>query len=122
MKKKSTPLVKELIDLGFKPYSAKAMVALLDMGKGNSVQIAEAAGIPRTSVYGVMKDLVDRSLAAPALGYGPTLWEVGGTNFTERWSQALVVLSLEAEQALHEYHMGLARLADKIQVSAPVSA
>lgn len=120
--KKQTPLVGDLIDLGFKPYSAKAMVALLDLGKGNSVQIAETAGIPRTSVYGVLEDMVDRGLAARALGYGPAVWVVEGDLSAERWRTVLAVLSLEAEQALNDYHEGLGRLAVKIQGSAAVSA
>jgi sugar-specific transcriptional regulator TrmB len=48
-----------LRQLGLTEYGARCYVALLSLKSGDAAAIAEAAEVPRTKVYGVLRDLAD---------------------------------------------------------------
>jgi len=63
-----------LVDLGLRPYAAKALVALAARDDGNTVELAEVSGVPRTSIYGAMEEAVRLRLAVQLPTTGVARW------------------------------------------------
>lgn len=55
----SRGVVEALQRLGLTEYAARCYAALVGMGSVEAAAVADAAEVPRTRVYGVLKDLVD---------------------------------------------------------------
>lgn len=67
-------LRREFEELGLTPYEARVLLALLRLGSTNTLQLARASGVPRTSTYQVLEDLRIKRLAERLPGQGPALW------------------------------------------------
>ena len=60
-----SPRVLETLQrLGLTEYGARCYAALVGLGEAEASAIADAADVPRTKVYGVLKDLVDSGWVA----------------------------------------------------------
>lgn len=68
------PLLRGFQHLGLSPYEARVLVALLRRGSGNSVDLAQLSGVPRTAVYPVLQGLGIKGLAERMHGPGPAVW------------------------------------------------
>jgi len=55
-------LVEALKTFGLSEYEAKVLLALIAKGELTAKEISEYSGVPRTSVYDVMKSLIDKGL------------------------------------------------------------
>lgn len=77
---KRTVKVQDLQALGLRPYQARVLVALVDAGTANSATLHTASGVPRTSIYKVMDDLIKLGLVHPVqvAGCGPAVWATNG--------------------------------------------
>jgi len=106
--------VDDLVDLGLKPYEAKAVLGLMALPdrQGTSTEIAETGGLPRTSVYGTMDGLIKRGLAETVATVGLSKWTVGS------WDVLLSRLDWEANQSLAAYRRRLRSVAQKVQAGA----
>ena len=71
-------LWREFVELGLVPYEARALVALLAFGAGKAPEIAQLAGVPRTSMYLTLEALCTKGLAERLPGDGPTMWAAPG--------------------------------------------
>lgn len=68
-----------LEQLGLSHYEARVLDALATMGTGNTVEIAERSGVPRTSVYVACATLVEAGLIGRELTVRPpSRWVSGG--------------------------------------------
>ena len=69
------PLQRELQDLfGLGLYESRVLLSLLRVASASAVQIAQFAGVPRTSVYQALQSLSLKGLAERAPGSGAALW------------------------------------------------
>lgn len=97
-------LRRELQHLGLRPYAARILLALLHAGSGNSAQLAELSGVPRTSIYQVMEGLARQGLVEVVPTHGPTVWTSQG------WEAVIDVLDALEEERLREHHARTTRL------------
>ncbi len=67
-------LRREFEELGLTPYESRVLLALLSLGSTNTLRLARASGVPRTSTYQVLEDLRIKRLAERLPGDGPALW------------------------------------------------
>lgn len=67
-------LRREFQDLGLSPYEARLLLAMLQLGPANTLQLAQASGVPRTSTYPVLEGLGEKQLAYRIPGEGPAVW------------------------------------------------
>lgn len=86
-----------LQDLGLRPYDAKVLVALVDIGQAGTNELAEASGVPRTSIYKVMEDLDARGIVQVLPRCRPAVWTTRG------WKAILDTLESEAIEQLTSY-------------------
>jgi len=91
-------LRRELQELGLRTYEARAVVALLQVDSANSAELAELAGLPRTSTYEVMAGLIHQGLALRVAKRGPAAWSGVG------WAAVLDALDAAEEQRLRYHH------------------
>ncbi len=54
--------LKKIMDLGLTEYQARAYLALLELGASTASQIPSVSRVPRTRVYGTMKQLHEKGL------------------------------------------------------------
>src|SRR5271156_4695319 len=57
------PLTIALGELGFSPYEARAYAALVARSPGNGYEVAKAAAIPTSKIYGTLQRLQQRGAA-----------------------------------------------------------
>ena len=55
-------LVEALKTFGLSEYEAKVLLALIAKGELTAKEVSEYSGVPRTSVYDVIKSLMDKGL------------------------------------------------------------
>lgn len=72
------PLVRGFQDLGLSPYESRVLLALLQRGSANSVELSKRSGVPRTAVYPVLQGLGMRGMADRVAGPGPAVWASPG--------------------------------------------
>lgn len=67
-----TPLIPRLQpvfeELGLNGYQARVLLALLQAGSATAIRLGELSGVPRTSVYPVLKELSAKRLATQVAG------------------------------------------------------
>ncbi len=68
--------------LGLTSYQARLLVVLCTAGDANSAELAEASGVPRTSIYAAMAGLAARGLVT----VGQERWNV---RWSAEWPQVL---------------------------------
>lgn len=88
----------ELQRLGLRPYAARLLLALLRSGSGNSAQLAELSGVPRTSVYQVMQTLTEQGLVEAGATHGPMVWTCPG------WEVVVDLLDATEEERVRQHH------------------
>lgn len=71
-------LGRELEELGLSSYEARILLALLQLGSANSVELAKVSSVQRTSVYPVLQGLIAKGLAELLPGDGPATWTSPG--------------------------------------------
>jgi len=69
---------REFEELGLSPYQAGVLLALMRLGSANSLQLARASAVPRTSTYQVLEELGLKGLAVRIPGDGPAVWASPG--------------------------------------------
>lgn len=94
----------ELQELGLRPYAARILLALIHAGSGNSAQLAELSGVPRTSIYQVMQALADQGLVEQVPTHGPAVWTSAG------WEAVVDVLDALEEERVRLHHARTQRL------------
>ena len=101
--------VDDLVAVGLKGSEARALLGLLALpdATGTSSEIAKAAALPRTAVYGYMQSLVDRGLVTAVASVGPSRWTAGS------WEALLKRLDSVASEALDEYRRRLRTLSER---------
>lgn len=62
MSERAAAAVESLVRLGLRTYEAKVFVGLQRLGTGTASEIADAAEVPRSQVYGAAEDLEERGL------------------------------------------------------------
>lgn len=88
----------ELQELGLYSYAARLLLALLRVGSGSSAQLAELSGVPRTSVYRVMKALTEQGLVEAVPSFGPAVWTYPG------WEVVVDLLDAAEEERVRQHH------------------
>ena len=97
-------LRRELQALGLRPYAARLVLALLRAGSGNSAELAELSGVPRTSIYQVMAALTEQGLAVAVPTRGVAVWTC------PPWDVLVDVLDAAEEERLRDHHARTTRL------------
>ena len=69
---------RELEEMGLSPYEARVVLALLRLGSASGAQLARVSGVPRTSVYSVLEDLVTKRLVERLPGEKAAVWASPG--------------------------------------------
>lgn len=59
-----TDLIKELTQLGLQDREAQVYVLLLQHGRSTAQTVAQAAGLPRASCYGILENLAEKNLVS----------------------------------------------------------
>lgn len=67
-------LIHEFEQLGFSPYESRILLALLQLGSGNTAQLARLSGVPRTSTYQILEELNRKGFAQQVPVEGPAVW------------------------------------------------
>lgn len=67
-------LADDLEELGLSPYEARVLLALLQLGSGNTFQLARISGVPRSSNYHILEALANKRVAVRLPGDGPAVW------------------------------------------------
>lgn len=93
------PQVERLAALGFTGYDAAVLSCLVYLGDANSAQLAEASGVPRTSIYGAADRLVARGLAEARDSRAGQRWSIDGETPGARWTRVTLRLADEARKA-----------------------
>lgn len=98
-------------DLCLTPYQARVMVALLQTGSANCLDLARLAGIPRTSIYQILDELDAKGVACRLPGTGPAVWaSVGRKDVLDR----LVALEQERLSQLKVRSAQVKEMLDKL--------
>lgn len=100
----------ELENLGLNGYEAKMVVALLRLGSATASVLATAAGVPRTSAYGVLEALEAKGLAEPRPGRTGVWASPGRAKVLERLQDAERRRWQEAESTVARAGALVARL------------
>jgi len=73
-------LERQLEDLGLSPYESRLVLALLELGSANTIQLARLSGVPRTSTYRVLEELQTKALVNRVEQPGPAVWRSPGAD------------------------------------------
>ena len=73
------------------------LLALLQVGRANSAELAELSGVPRTSIYQVMRSLTQQGMAEEVATRGPAEWTSPG------WEAVVDVLDAAEEERLRRH-------------------
>lgn len=95
---------RQLQELGLRPYETRVLVALLSAGTANTAELAELSGVPRTSIYQVMRSLTQQGMAEPVPNHGPAVWTSKG------WEAVLDALDAAQEERLRQHKARTAEL------------
>lgn len=106
-------LRRELQALGLRPYGARVLLALLVAGSGNSAQLAELSGVPRTSIYQVAEALAAQGLVEVVPTHGPAVWACRG------WEAVADALDAAEEERLRQHHASTRRLRQDLADAFP---
>lgn len=106
-------LRRELQALGLRPYAARLLLALLRAGSGNSAELAELSGVPRTSIYQVMAALTDQGLAEAVPTRGVAVWTC------PPWKVIVDLLDAAEEERLRDHHARTERLRRDLATTFP---
>lgn len=111
-------LRREFEDLGLSPYEARLLLAMLALGQANTLQLAQASGVPRTSIYPVLEGLAAKRLAHRLPADGPAVWAAKGRD------EILEQLDAAEQERLRQYRARTERvrslLAEAFPDEAPV--
>jgi len=108
-------LIRALEDVGLHPYEARVLLALLREGEAGSLRLATVSGVPRTSIYPVMKTLTKRGLAEPVPGFGAATWR------SETWEAVVDALDAAEENRLLQHHARTMHLRASLTKILPAS-
>lgn len=109
----SERLTHELEQLGFSPYEARILLALLGLGSGNTAQLARVSGVPRTSTYQILEELNRKGLAQRLAVDGPSVWGSPGRE------AVFDLIDAAEEERLRERRERTARLRDLVNEAIP---
>jgi sugar-specific transcriptional regulator TrmB len=109
----SERLVHELEELDFSPYEARILLALLNLGSGNTAQLSRVSGVPRTSTYQILEELNRKGLAQRLGGDGPAVWGSPGRD------AVFDLMDAAEEERLRERRERTARLRDLVSEAIP---
>ena len=112
------PNVEQLAALGFTGYDAAVLSCLVQLGEGDSSQIAAASGVPRTSVYGAAQRLVARGLALVVATRTGQRWSIPGLEPRARWGRTSRRL-VEEQHAAHADRLRRIATLDRLWRSSP---
>lgn len=112
----SERLVRELEALDFSPYEARILLALLSLGSGNTAQLSQVSGVPRTSTYQILEELNRKGLAQRLAGDGPAVWGSPGRD------AVFDLMDAGEEERLRERRERTARLRDLVDEAIPVDS
>jgi len=109
----SENLTQSLQELGLRPYEARVLVTLLRGGSAGSAQLAQLSGVPRTSIYPVMKTLIKRGLATQIPSDGSIAWTCNS------WVSVVDALDAAEEDRLQRHHARTSRLRQSLATVFP---
>ena|SRR3989338_984581 len=69
-----------LITLGFSEKYANIYLAILELGEASVIEIAQKAGLKRTTVYNILPDLLHRGLIKVTIKKGRRLFLIENVN------------------------------------------
>ncbi|HUR68125.1 MAG TPA: helix-turn-helix domain-containing protein [Candidatus Thermoplasmatota archaeon] len=104
-----------LRQLGLTEYGSRCYVALLSLKSGEAAEVAEAAEVPRTKVYAVLKDLADSGWVV-AGGGRPVVYRPAPPD--ERIAEAEKAIAQRAADALRELSARFAMGAQMVPMTA----
>ena len=108
-------LWREFVELGLVPYEARALVALLACGVAKAPDIAQLAGVPRTSMYQILEALSVKGLAERMPGGGPAMWAAPGRD------EVLERLRAAQAERLRAHEIRIERVREMLAESLPSS-
>jgi len=106
-------LLPDLEELGLNGSQARVLLALLQLGSGNSSEIARLAQVPRTAVYPVLQELEAKRLVGRVGAEGPALWSSPGRN------EVLDRLESGHEARIREQRLRVGRVRSTIEELVP---
>jgi sugar-specific transcriptional regulator TrmB len=106
-------LLPDLEELGVNGSQARVLLALLQLGTGNSSEIARLAQVPRTAVYPVLQELEVKRLVGRVAAQGPALWASPGRE------EVLDRLESAYEARMREQGARVARVRSTIEELVP---
>jgi sugar-specific transcriptional regulator TrmB len=106
-------LIHEFEELGLSPYEARILLALMQLGSGNTAQLARLSGVPRTSTYQILEELNRKGLAQRQAVDGPAVWASPGRE------DVFDRLDANEEQRLREHRERTARLRELVAQALP---
>jgi sugar-specific transcriptional regulator TrmB len=109
-------LGQELQALEMSPYQARVLGALLQLGTGTSLEVAELSGIPRTSIYKVMEALGAQGLVERVPARWPASWTCIG------WEAVVQRLEAAGEERARQQRVQLRRLRQLLAGVAPADS
>lgn len=103
----------EMEELDLSPYEARVLLALLRLGAANTAQMSRESGVPRTSTYQILGELVKKGLAEPLSVDGPAMWASPGRD------EVFERLNALQEEKLRQHQARTARLRKMIELTYP---
>lgn len=103
-------------ELGLSSYETRILLALFELGSATPVELAEAADVPRTSVYPVLKELRVKQLAGPLPGEGKAVWSSPGPR------SVVDLLEAAQEDQLSRQKARAARMREAVDAFFPASS
>lgn len=101
-------LGRDLEELGLSSNESRILLALLQLGSANTIQLARVSGVQRTSVYPVLDGLAGKGLVEQLPGEGPAVWASPGLD------EVFDRLDMSLEERLSEKLARSARARDAI--------
>lgn len=106
-------LRREFEDLGLSPYEARVLLAMLQLGPANTLELSQVSGVPRTSTYPVLKTLTAKQLAYRVPGEGPARWACG------RSEEVLERLDSAEQERMREHRSRIERVGEMLAEAFP---
>lgn len=106
-------LCAELSGLGFSPYQARVLAALLQVETANSVELARLSRVPRTSTYKVLEALAEQGLVERLPTIGPAAWTC------HTWKAVVRNLEQAGKQHKRDFDVRLTRLRKILTALSP---
>lgn len=96
-------LLRQVQDLGFTEYEAKAYLALLNESPASGYKVAQNSGVPRAKVYEVLSGLVRRGAVLPNYGDPVQYAPLPPEELVAQRRQAMESSITAAEEGLKQY-------------------